>query len=136
MTAVFVDTMGWFSLLDTMDEWHADAKALMQTLKQSRTPLMTTDYVIDETATLLKIRRAGRAIHGLFTMLETSLALTLTRIDAERFQASQDYYVKHLDHDYSFTDVTSFIVMCELQITDAFTHDDHFTEAGFVRMLA
>ena len=136
MTAVFVDTMGWFSLLDTRDEWHADAKALMQTLKQSRTPLMTTDYVIDETATLLKMRRASRAIHGLFTTLETSRALTLTRIDAERFQASRDYYLKNLDHDYSFTDVTSFIVMRELQITDAFTHDDHFTEAGFVRMLS
>lgn len=136
MMPVFVDTMGWFSLLDTRDAWHAQAKASMSALKESRTPLLTTDYVIDETATLLKMRNATHAIHGLFAMLNDSRALTLTPITMDRFEEACVFFLKHLDHGYSFTDATSFVVMRELRLIEAFTHDEHFTEAGFVRVLA
>ncbi len=135
MTPVFVDTMGWFSLLNNRDAWHEKARETLHALRESGTPLLTSDYVIDETATLLKVRRADHAIQTLFDMLDTSRALTLTRIDTDRFLAARDFFVKHLDHGYSFTDVTSFVVMKELLIREAFTHDQHFSEAGFERLL-
>lgn len=135
MNAVFVDTMGWFSLLDRRDSWHEEAKARMATLAKTRTPLFTSDYVVDETATLLKMRGAGRAIRGFFEMFDQSQALTLTPVTPARFQEARSFFLKYLDHGYSFTDVTSFILMKELDIREAFTHDEHFSEAGFLPLL-
>jgi predicted nucleic acid-binding protein len=43
--------------------------------------------------------------------------------------------LKHRDQGYSFTDVTSFIVMRELGMSDALTEDRHFEQAGFRRLL-
>ena len=135
MKAVFVDTMGWFSLLNRRDRWHEKARAVMHELGLAKTPLFTTDYVADETATLLKVRGASFAIDRFFELLDTSQALTLTMIGPDRFAAAKDLFLRRRDHGYSFTDVTSFVVMDELKICDALTHDSHFSEAGFVPLL-
>jgi predicted nucleic acid-binding protein len=45
------------------------------------------------------------------------------------------FFRNHADHDYSFTDCTSFVVMQELKIRQAVTTDRHFAEAGFEPLL-
>lgn len=136
MKPVFVDTMGWYSLFDRRDAWHEAAKSLLARLARKKTPLLTTDYVVDETATLLMVRGATRALDAFFGMLDESSALTVSMIGPDRFTQARDYFLKHRDQQYSFTDVTSFIVMRELRLKDAFTHDDHFEKAGFTRLLS
>lgn len=135
MNAVFVDTMGWFSLLNRRDNFHGRAVRLMEELRAQRTPLLTSDYVADETATLLKVRGANASIDAFFEVLDRSGSLMLTFIDLDRFRDSQRFFRKHKDHGYSFTDVSSFVVMRELSIHRAFTHDAHFREAGFEVLL-
>jgi len=39
------------------------------------------------------------------------------------------------DKEWSLTDCTSFVVMENEQITEAFTSDHHFQQAGFVKLL-
>jgi predicted nucleic acid-binding protein len=56
--------------------------------------------------------------------------------DVARFEATQRFFVKHLDHAWSFTDCLSFVVMKELRLRDSLTSDEHFREAGFIAMLA
>jgi predicted nucleic acid-binding protein len=136
MNSVFVDTMGWFSLLSRRDSWHDEARRAMHTLGRKKTPLYTTDYVADETATLLKVRGASHLLERFFELLCTSRALTMTTVGAERFKDARNLFLKRRDHGYSFTDATSFIVMGELRIREALTHDSHFEEAGFVRLLS
>lgn len=136
MKPVFVDTMGWYSLFDRRDSWHAAARSVLARLARKKAPLVTTDYVIDETATLLMVRGATRALDAFFTMLDQSAALTVAGIGPDRFTQARDYFLKHRDQKYSFTDVTSFVVMRELRLKDAFTHDEHFERAGFNRLLA
>jgi uncharacterized protein len=131
MKAVFVDTMGWFSLLNSRDAFHESARAAMDRLRKGRVPLVTSDYVADETATLLKMRGAGHVLERFLTTLDESEALTFTFIDLERFRQARRMFLTQRDHGYSFTDVTSFIVMRELGLRRAFTHDRHFREAGF-----
>ena len=104
----------------------------MHRVGHSRTPLFTTDYVVDETATLLKVRGATHAIDNFFELLDSSRALTVTTIGTARFAAARELFLRRKDHAYSFTDVTSFVVMHELKIREALTHDRHFAEAGFV----
>lgn len=95
----------------------------------------TTDYIVDETATLLKARGLGHLNGAFFRMIDTAEALTLCFIDAELFRESRLYFERYSDHAYSFTDCTSFVLMRETGINRALTKDQHFTEAGFKVLL-
>jgi predicted nucleic acid-binding protein len=44
-------------------------------------------------------------------------------------------YESRLDKDWGLTDCTSFVVMQQRGITEAFTSDRHFEQAGFVRLM-
>jgi predicted nucleic acid-binding protein len=132
---VFVDTMGWACLLDRREAKHGEAVRLMAEFAKRRRPLVTTDYVVDETATLLVARRAGGLLGEFFDLLGRSAALTLTPVGMGRFREACGYLLKHRDQGYSFTDVASFIVMRELQMSDAVTEDRLFEQAGFRRLL-
>lgn len=135
MKPVFIDTAGWACLLDRREARHGEAARLMVECGQMRRPLVTTDYVVDETATLLIARRAGGLLGEFFELIERSAALTLTPVGPGRFREACGYLLKHRDQGYSFTDLTSFIVMRELGMTDALTEDRHFEKAGFRRLL-
>jgi predicted nucleic acid-binding protein len=50
---IFVDTGAWYASLVPTDRDHATA---VQWLVTNHSPLLTTDYIIDETLTLLRAR--------------------------------------------------------------------------------
>ena len=50
---IFVDTGAWFAALVPTDPEHTNAT---EWLSENSSPLLTTDYVIDETLTLLRAR--------------------------------------------------------------------------------
>ena len=127
--------MGWACLLDRCEAKHEETARLMAEWGQMRRSLVTTDYVVDETVTLLMARRAGGVLGDFFELIEHSAALTLTPVGPGRFREACGYVLKHRDQGYSFTDVTSFIVMNELGMSDALTDDRHFEKAGFRRLL-
>jgi predicted nucleic acid-binding protein len=135
VTPVFIDTMGWYCLLDRHEGKHEEACGIMADLARTKTPLVTTDYVVDETATLLVARRGAGMLGALFERTEQSAALTLTPIGPGRYREAWGYLLKHSDQGYSFTDVTSFVVMRELGCADVLTNDGHFEKAGFRRLL-
>ena len=53
MSAVFVDTGAWFARFVPTDPDHPAAKGW---LDRNTSPLITTDYIVDELLTLLKVR--------------------------------------------------------------------------------
>ncbi len=56
--AVFVDTGAWFAYFVRRDPDHSSAREWARTNRQ---PLITSDYVIDELLTLLKVREVTRS---------------------------------------------------------------------------
>jgi len=57
-----IDTNAFLALKDSNDEHHKKAKEIAQTLlEQTRKAGITTDYVLDETYTILR-RRAGHKL--------------------------------------------------------------------------
>ena len=57
--------------------------------------------------------------------------IILERIDEERFRSAWLLRKIYRDKpDFSFTDLSSFVVMKELGITKAFTGDIHYEQAG------
>ncbi len=128
---VFVDTAGWTAIFNAKDHGHRYATDLWERLMREDAPLVTTDYVLDETITAVLTRvghaasvRAGQAI------LESGAARLVHVADA-LMRSAWDRYQRFTDKSYSFTDVTSFVVMEQLGIRRAFTFDRHFAQAGF-----
>lgn len=133
--SVFADTSFFFALAAKRDNAHARATAVYSRLLRARRRVVTTDYVIDETLTLVKLRTEAKVALALLERIEQSDAILVEDISAARFQAAKALFRKHSDHGYSFTDCTSFAVMRELKIIEALTTDAHFVEAGFKALL-
>lgn len=133
--AAFADSSFFYALAAKRDPAHKVAASTFAALLRARRRVLTTDYVLDEALTLTKARTNAAVSLALLERVERSEAIDVELVDAGRFQAAKIFFRKHCDHDYSFTDCTSFIVMREFRIIDALTTDHHFREAGFRPLL-
>jgi uncharacterized protein len=133
---IFADTSGFYACLIKADASHGKAEAVLSAAADGLRRFVTTDYVLDETATLLKARGHGHLADALFDVVFASSACRVEWMDAKRFAAVRALFSKHGDHDYSFTDCFSFHTMKQLHLRDALTKDEHFREAGFIALLA
>jgi predicted nucleic acid-binding protein len=128
----FVDTGAWFASLVPWDPDHVPAS---RWLAQNPGPLLTTDYIVDETLTRLRARgerrRALRAADDFFLGRFTSLYF-LTEDD---LREAWNVFLRYSDKEWSFTDCTSKVVIETLQITAAFTFDHHFRQFGTVQVV-
>jgi hypothetical protein len=132
---IFIDTSGFFAMLASDDDRHVVAARLVGAARKRKRGFITTDYVLDETATLLKARRKTHLIARLFERVDQSQACRIEWTDSERFQNVREFFLKHADQAWSFTDCLSFVVMSDLRLRDALTKDDHFHRAGYTALL-
>ena len=132
---IFVDTSGFYALLVKRDDRHEQASRILAESSKKRRAFVTTDYILDETATLLKARGHARLLHAFFDTVFASRACRLEWTDAERFTDARSFFLKHLDHEWSFTDCLSFRVMKQHKLRQSLTKDHHFEEAGFTALL-
>lgn len=132
---IFLDTSGLFSFLVKSDEKHGLASATIHKVIKGGGRLVTTDYIIDETATLLKARGFGHIVSNLFDSILSSKICRIEWMEQDHFDSTKALFLKHCDHEWSFTDCFSFIAMRSAGLTEALTKDAHFREAGFVPLL-
>jgi|ERR1017187_7069297 predicted nucleic acid-binding protein len=129
---IFVDTGAWFAAFVPNDAHHAAAKAWLDTNEQ---PLLTTDYVLDELLTLLRIRGEQSRAFILGDQILTEAIVSLHLVTIREIQLAFDVYRRFDDKEWSFTDCVSRIVMEELQIHAAFAFDNHFRQFGTVTVV-
>jgi predicted nucleic acid-binding protein len=115
---------------------HRRARELVERAAQSKARFVTTDYVLDETATLLKSRGHVHLASAFFETVFASAACRVEWMDPDASARTQRFFLKHHDQDWSFTDCSSFCVMRALALHDALTTDAHFRQAGFNPLLA
>lgn len=131
---VFVDTSGWFALLDKDDRHHERAWKVFPDLLTRFDGLVTSNHVIGETYTLIRFSLGHEKAWGFMELLEGSKRLerlfTPENLEAQAFGILK----KYADQDFSFVDATSFAWMESLKIRDAFAFDRHFSVFGFVRI--
>jgi len=132
----FVDTSGFYALLVQRDQAHGKAKDLLAAAAESGGRFVTSDYVLDETATLLKARGHGHLTEALFDSVFASSACRVEWMDLERFEQTRRFFLKHKDQKWSFTDCYSFWLMRRLMLSNALTTDQHFRHAGYNPLLA
>ncbi|MCI4345810.1 MAG: hypothetical protein L3K07_03550 [Thermoplasmata archaeon] len=64
-------------------------------------------------------------------LLMRSASIQVLRVSDNDFERSLELMISQEDKRWSLTDFSSFVLMQELGIRDAFTFDHHFAEAGF-----
>ena len=127
--AVFVDTGAWFAYFVRRDPDHA---AAIEWMRRNRQPLVTTDYVIDELLTLLKLRESHRVAAAAGEALLQRNVAKVECIAVSDFRAAWQVFRQYRDKAWSFTDCTSKVVMERLGITHAFAFDSDFEEFGTI----
>ena|SRR5688572_29345926 len=129
---IFVDSSAWFAVFSRRDKYHALATTTMRLLQE---PLITSDYVVDETLTLLRARGENeRALSFGRRVVEGGWA-RIVSLSEEDFSAAWHVFKQFHDKEWSFTDCTSYVVMERRGIPRAFAFDDHFRQFGTVTVL-
>jgi len=128
---IFADSSGFYAILVKEDDRHRAALRVLRESRRRKRGFITTDYVLDETATLLKARGFTHLLEKFFEIVESSHACRIEWMDPERFRETKALFFKHSDQGWSFTDSFSFLVMKHLRLRDALTKDEHFEQAGF-----
>jgi predicted nucleic acid-binding protein len=127
-------------MTNTRESRHTETSKFYQSLSAQRDSIYTTDFVLSETITLLYRKLPTPTAQTALQVLNNSVAqsrVVLERITSQRFEAAIQLRLKYDDKpDISFTDLTSFVVMRELDIQQVITGDEHFEHVGmgFVRI--
>lgn len=131
MRRVFVDSGGFFALLQREDRYHARAAALFALADRERWALVTSNAVVIEAYALFLSRSQGGrrdAIQFLDALRHTGCRVEPIRPrDEDRAVA---LVRAHEDKNYSLCDALSFVVMERLRIKEVIAFDRHFREYG------
>lgn len=129
---IFVDTGAWYASIVPTDPNHRIAA---EWLRNNTEQLLTTDYVVDETLTLLRSRGENkRAISIGRRFFEGGLAIVY-RLSDNDIEWAWKIFEQFSDKEWRFTDCTSKAVMQGSGITTAFAFDRHFHQFGEVVVL-
>jgi predicted nucleic acid-binding protein len=106
---------------DSADPDNVRACAARDAALKAGQTLIATDFVADETLTLIRFRLGLNAAHAWSQQVDGSSRLRWERVDAERFEKAHNLFFQYRDKDFSFTDCASFVIMRELRLTHAVT---------------
>lgn len=128
---VFVDTSVFLARYLRNDQFHGAALTIWRGLERSEARLYTSNFVLDETLTLLG-RRANYAFAAeRGAAIYASQALRILRPDEADERVALELFAKYADQRVSFTDAVSFALMRRHRLERAFSFDRHFAHAGF-----
>ena len=128
---IFLDTGFIISLFNKNDKNHKNAKKIMMKTfeKDYNTVFIYSDYIFDELITFMKRRKISPSIiqkNG--DKILKSKLWTKVPISETLFQKSWKMMKKFADKSWSFTDVSSFVLMKEFNIKYFLSYDDHFLQ--------
>ncbi|HAJ26148.1 MAG TPA: hypothetical protein DCG53_02695 [Syntrophus sp. (in: bacteria)] len=128
---LFIDTSAWLALHDRSDKYFEEASARSLIIKKRKIEIITSDFIMDESITIIRFRVSHQAAILFGDSLFASKIMKILRVDSEHIHKAWALFKKFNDKSLSFTDCTSFILMKEIGVQSAFTFDDHFRQGGF-----
>ncbi|MDE0063758.1 MAG: PIN domain-containing protein [Gammaproteobacteria bacterium] len=127
MKRLFVDTGAWYALIDRRDPDHEPVTAA---LREHRDRLLTSNFVLDETLTLVRYRLGWNIAHRLGEQLRTGSLARLERISPSDEEAAWAIFATYFDKSFSFTDCTSFALCNRLELPLCVAIDNDFRSFG------
>lgn len=127
MMRVFVDTGAWYAHVDGNDPDH---RAVAACLKAHGGRLTTSNFVFDETVTLMRYRLGRREACAFGDALLAGGVAQLIRLRPADEAAAWEIFTRYRDKTFSFTDCTSFALIKRLGLAGAVAIDDDFRAFG------
>jgi len=134
---IFIDTSAWVAIEDKKDINHLKALQFKQELLDSQERLITTNYIFDETYTLMLLdlgyTRTINFKQKLDVLIDSSLVIVIhvtPDIEKKGWNVFERF---NKDKSWSFTDCISKAVMDLFKIREAFTFDRHFEQMSYIR---
>jgi hypothetical protein len=127
MKRILVDTGAWYAYLDEDDPDH---QRVAPVLEENLPVLMTSDYIADETLTLLRYRAGREAAVKFGELLFSGQLCQLEHISRNDQRKAWQLFLKYHDHCFSYTDCTSFVLMERLELEVAIALDTDFRSYG------
>lgn len=124
--SLFVDTSVWYAAADSGDVSNARAQEVLS----SGETLVTTDHILVESWTLLRVRIHRNAAEAFWGGLRGGVAV-VEPVGAADLQAAWTIGQDFPDQDFSLVDRTSFAVMERLGLRRAASFDDDFAVYRF-----
>jgi hypothetical protein len=129
MTPIFLDTVGLLAVWDVDDQWHNAAEGAYRQIVSARQPVVTTTFILLECGNAAARHTYREDVCILRRTLDLRNEVIVPTDDewASSWEAFQRGEVGRA----GIVDYVSFVVMRRLGISQAFTNDRHFHEAGF-----
>jgi uncharacterized protein len=127
---VFVDTSAFVALRNRAEREHASARAALGRLVTERTALFTSNYVLAETYTALRVRVGRTEAIEWGRRFRASEAIELIRIEQPVDDEAWSILESHADKPWSYVDASSFALMEREGTAEAFAFDRHFVQRG------
>jgi predicted nucleic acid-binding protein len=135
VNSVLVDTGAWIALLSRSDQHAAAATERYEALSVEGARLVTTNYIVDETATRLRYGAGLDAALAFRKMLDDSVQARRLRIawidetiEREAWRTLEQYR----DVSLSLTDATTAVAARRGRITELFGFDRDFEALGLL----
>lgn len=129
---IFVDTGVWYSLLVPKDPNHQRTAKWFDSIAQ---PIVTSDYVVDETLTLLLMRGERSKAIEFGALVIVGHTAVLHKLSEDQFNRSWLLFQGLSSAGLSFTDCTSHVVAVGLGIRTIASFDHHFQTTGRFRLV-
>ncbi|MBW4478965.1 MAG: PIN domain-containing protein [Tolypothrix brevis GSE-NOS-MK-07-07A] len=107
----------------------------MDKLVRLKTPLVTTEFVLLEVADALCTPASRSQTVTFINSLRLLESVKIIPVSQKLLDEGWAFYSQRPDKGWGLTDCISFVVMIQEGITQAFTSDRHFQQAGFVKLL-
>lgn len=134
-SSLLLDTSGWIALLHSGDSKHGEADRVWRRLIGRGYRVLLTDWIIAETgngsARSHDRERFAEAVKATIS----DPRVELVDIDETLLNRALEFFGRHQDKSWGLVDCASFIVMQDRGITEAFTSDHDFEQAGFTCLL-
>jgi predicted nucleic acid-binding protein len=128
----FIDTSFVVALINQNDQYHNQAIELAS--RFDNRPLVTTDAILLEVGNALARNFKTESIQ----IIEHFIAadeIHIIHLSADLFRRAFELYRSHNDKAWGLVDCISFVVMKELNLTEALTADRHFEQAGLTALI-
>ncbi len=130
----FFDSSAFIGQTCRDDQYHKQARKISKRLKKEHSIGVTTDYVLSETLTFLALRVGHYAAIKFYDSLKKAANLIIVYTNKKDFERAMEIFQQYQDKDFSFVDCMSFAIMKQQNLTQAFTFDQHFAQAGFEKV--
>jgi predicted nucleic acid-binding protein len=133
MRTVFADTYYLLAGFNKLDEGYEKA---VDFAKSFQGRVVTTEWILTEVGDAFAQFRKRSAFLEVLDRVEGDPQTLIVEASHELFLRGVELFRKREDKNWSLTDCISFAVMQREGIREALTADHHFTQAGFVALLA